>query len=136
MQRTAPSNSNWEKILPIYVNFFYYARKMGILPYQFNTETLVVSPVNSGFSYYLFIFNVIYLCFSIIKAALLFIFNLRSNFEFEAIKGGYFFQLIWIGGGILVLAMIQSYSYDKIGFSLAVSTCIRMEKEMIIGIQK
>ena len=125
--------SIWEQILSLYIKFFHYTATVGLFPYEFNAESLKLSPIESGLSYYLFIFNVIWAFIHNSKSALLFILNFSTNFEFEEYQAGYFFQLIYLTGFFLMWGMMYCYVWNRATFASTLTSCIRLEKEFVIG---
>ena len=125
---------HYELICPIYEMIFHYTRILGIFPFQFNSTTLELIPVTSGFSYNLFRFNVCYLVVTQFKAIFLFLLNWWTNFEFEEIRGGYFMQLGFVTGYFLLYAMIFAYSgFNRDIFASTVSSCFQLEEHILHG---
>jgi len=129
----SPKSLHRKTICPIYESIFYYASLFGILPYKFNPDTLEVKSIEWGFSYYLYLFNIVYLVVSMSKVIFLFWLNWWTNFENEDIPGGYFMQLMNITGYTLVFAMMYGYSVKKDDFSSVVSSCIELETDILQG---
>ena len=125
--------NDWNQILPLYIKFFHYARICGAFPYKFNSETLELSAISSGFSYYLFLFNTLYISIQICKLGLLFFLNWWTDFEFEYIQGGYFIQLCWLMGLTMVYAIMFGYVFERIDFASTISACIRLERRLVTG---
>ena len=120
-----------QHICPIYERIFYYAKIFGILPYHFNVDTFEFTPINSGFSYYVFLFNVIYVFVGNAKVLMLLLPNWWTKFELEEIPGGYFMQLGFMMGYCLLYAMIYSYCLNKNRFASAMSACILLEEHIM-----
>ena len=127
-------STSWNNILPVYKKLFFYSQKLGLLPYQFDPETLTLSPITSGFSYYFFIFNTSYLYITGSKVLLLLVINWWLSFEFEEIPNGYLFQVLWLAGYFLALAMLYSYAWERKEFAATITASIRLEKEVITGV--
>ena len=127
------SKNYWDRIVPLYSTFFYYARFFGLLPYTFNSQTLEIEPIKSGIGFYLFMFNTCYIYLNILKVGVLFGINLWTGFEFEEIKGGWFFQLAWLVTLGLVESLKFSYTYNGSSFASTLSHCIRLEKKILTG---
>jgi len=122
-----------EKMCPIYVSVFRTAKIFGILPYDFDPDTLQLTPIHSGFPYYFFLFNLGYLVVTLSKNISLFLQNWWTNFEEEKIKGGYFMQLAFVSGYGLLYAMLHGYTFNRQRFASAVSSVIRLEARILRG---
>ena len=134
VETIAKNNLHREQIVPIYEKIFYYTRVCGILPFYFNAETSELTPVTSGFSYYLFNFNVGYLIVALFKIIFLLFYNWWTNFEHEDIPGGYFMQLGFFMGYTLLFAMLYVYTlFNKNIFMSTVASCIRLEDHILRG---
>ena len=131
--KTRRESVHRSQICPIYEKIFHYSRVFGIIPYYFKPDTLELIPVKSGFSYYLFLFNVCYLLVTATKVLALFLRNWWTRFELEEIGGGYFMQLSFLMGYILLLAMISGYAFNKSRFTSTVSSCIHLEEHILRG---
>ena len=122
---------NWELILPVYKTFFQYSRRLGLFPYYFDSVTLELNPVSSGFAYYFFLFNAFYFVTNFSKVIFLFLFKLNTTFVGQDIPGGNFFHQLWIAGLVLVLAMLYGFTSHRKEFGCLVSSCIRLERENV-----
>ena len=123
----------WEDLLTFYTKFFDCTSKVGLFPYQFNANTLELVPIESGFSYYLFIFNCIFFFTQTSKVCILLLLNYWTNFEFQEMEDGYILQLNWIIGCLMVFAMTYCYSWDRKSFASALTSHIRFEKDFSQG---
>ena len=128
-----PDYGKWETILPVYQSFFHYSRKMGVFPYSFNSLTLEVSPISSGFPYYLYLFNTLFVLIHVGKANLLFLYNVANNFKMDVIKGAYFFQLIWITSLVVAEAMMYTIGWNRKELGALLSSSIRLERQILTG---
>ena len=127
--------SIWDQILSLYIKFFHYTASVGLFPYKFNADTLELNPIESGLSYYLFILNLIGGFIHTSKSAILFILNFSTNFEFEEFQAGYLFQLNYLIAFFLQWGMIYCYVWNRATFASTLTSCIRFEKEFVIGKQ-
>jgi hypothetical protein len=100
------------------------------LPYKFNYEELELSPINSGLAPF-FLFNALTVSINIVKSGLLLAINWYTDFQFEEIKGGYFFQLLWFIGPITIVIYMYSYSSNPEDLARTVTGCIRLERQII-----
>jgi hypothetical protein len=132
MDINEPKSINRQLLCPVYESFFNHARRIGILPYRFDVYTLEITPVNSGWPYFLFLFNLLYMLVGGVKAVLLFFQNWRTNFE-EDIPGGYFIQLTFIMGHILLIALICGHVFNRKSISSAVTSAIQIESKILQG---
>jgi hypothetical protein len=87
-----------------------------------------MASIRSGFWYYLYIFNIIYVTVNLVKVLILFGLNWYFEFEFDEIQGGYFLQLTWIIGACLTFAIMYSWAQDTEAFSRTGSTQTRLKK--------
>jgi len=128
-----PQPGKWDSILPIYNDFFHYAGLFGIFPYNFDPKNLKLTAMNKGLSFYWYLLNVLYLSTNLSKSAVIFLLNWFTNFEFEDIQGGYFFQLLWLAGPSAVGSMTYGFSHSRKEFAAALTACIKLEKQIITG---
>ena len=127
------SVGNWEEVVTLYTKFFCYTSRLGLLPYQFNANTMEITSIESGLLFYLFIFNLIFFCIQTSKVCLLLILNYWTNFEFEEIRGGYIIQLTWLIGCLMVFAMMYCYLWDRKNFASTLTSYIRFEQDFTEG---
>jgi len=121
-------------ILKLYKTFFEYSRTLGWLPYTFDSTALLeLTPITSGFFYYLSQFNALYVFLVVTKSVLLFVSNWATHFQYDIIKGGYLLQILWIIGPGSVLPMIFSFWYKRKELAQTVSDCIRLENRIVTG---
>ena len=128
-------SETWKEILTSYTNFFQYTRKLGVFPYNFNAETLEVTVLHSGFSYYFFIFNAIFFIIHTFKSGLLAVLHVSTNFESEEMQDGLIFNLLWLISQLQAWTMLISYVWDKQRFASILTSCIRFEKEFVTGMR-
>jgi hypothetical protein len=128
-----PEPISQNSILELYKTFFKYSRIQGLLPYEFDSTAMELTPITSGFFYYYFKFNTLYIILDVSKSALLFTSNWATNFQDEEIKGGYLLQLLWVIGPGSVLTMIYSFSHTRKEFAKTVTDCIRLESRIVAG---
>jgi hypothetical protein len=121
-----------EKI-QIYAQFFHRFKLLGLLPYDFNPETLELIPTSSTFWELVFIFNTVSFLINTGSAWILFGVNWYMNFEFEELQGGYFLQLDWIFGQFLILSMLYSWTMNKAKFAAVMSTWLKLEHSIEEG---
>ena len=131
--KMVPECAKWEIILPVYQQFFYYARKVGLFPFIFDPDTLELSPIDSGFSFYLFLFNTFVLWVHLCKILFLLLVNLSANFENETLKGGYIFQLLYVAGIVFVFDMMYVFNQHREEVGLVVSSCLQLERQTMKG---
>jgi len=89
--------------------------------------------VYSGWSYYFFLFNLFYVSSTMCKAWYLLFLNWSTNFQEEEIPGGYFMQLGFVSGHLLICSILHSYCFYKDRFANAISSCIQMEAKLLEG---
>jgi len=109
------------------------SRRLGLFPYSFDPETLQLSPVRTGFSYYHFLVNMAYMVVTTLTRAGLFLENWRTNFEFEEIQGGYNIQFTYLTGQLLHFTMLCGIVLYMDKFAYAVSSAIRVEAKIMQG---
>jgi len=124
-------NDKKDQHIQLYHKIFHCAKLCGLLPFEFNSQTLTLTPITSGRWYYFFLFNLFYIFASICKAAFLLFYNWWTNFEEEEISGGYLLQASYIVGCLQVFSVAYCYTFNKKRFGLAISSCLQMEANIL-----
>ena len=109
-----------ERVVKIYARIFHCTKIFGILPFEFNSNSLKLTPIYSGRSYYFFWFNLLYVFTTMSKVWYLLFLNWWTNFEQEEIPGGYFMQFCFVSGYSLLYSMLYSYCFHKDRFANAI----------------
>jgi hypothetical protein len=122
-------------LVSVYADFFQTCKIFGILPVQFNVQTLELAPISTGIYYKFFVFNIIYLLVNCFKALLLLGINYYTHFELEDIPGGYFLQITWIMGIALAFSMLYNWTRNSEAFCSAISSWLILEKRAFTGKQ-
>ena len=120
-------------LLDLYSLYFKLFRRLGVFPFNFDSDTMTVWRVKTQAQRAQTSFNLVFLCFVCASEAYLLAYNHYTKYRYATMKNGHLIQSLWFTGAVVALTIFSTILFYASDIAKMLTTSLRLEQFVFTG---